>query len=129
MFKETKAFSGFAVRDLEAAEKFYGGTLGIETSEEYGVLVLHFPESTNIFVYPKEDHEPANYTILNFPVDDINSAVAELMALGIKFERYEGFNQDEVGISREMGPPIAWFTDPSGNILSVIQGRPLVGPI
>lgn len=128
MFKETKAFSGFAVKDLEVARKFYEETLGIETGEEYGVLVLHIP-GNNIFVYPKEDHQPANFTILNFPVDDINSAVAELMALGVKMERYEGIVQDEVGISREMGPPIAWFTDPDGNILSVIQGRPLVGPL
>jgi catechol 2,3-dioxygenase-like lactoylglutathione lyase family enzyme len=120
MLKDSKAFSGFAVKDLEQARAFYGDTLGIETSEENGLLTLHLAGDRPTLIYPKPDHQPGNYTILNFPVGDIDAAVDELSSRGIEFERYEGFDQDEKGIARSGGPPIAWFTDPSGNILSVL---------
>jgi predicted enzyme related to lactoylglutathione lyase len=124
MFADTKAFSGFAVDDVEKARKFYGDTLGIETSEEYGLLTLHIAGDRPTMVYPKPDHEPATYTILNFPVDDIDAAVDQLTARGVRFERYDGFEQDEKGIARgDEGPFIAWFKDPAGNILSVLQDR------
>jgi catechol 2,3-dioxygenase-like lactoylglutathione lyase family enzyme len=122
MFKDTKAFSGFAVDDLEKAREFYGKTLGLRVSPEDEMLILHLAGDRDTFVYPKPDFTPATYTILNFPVDDIDQAVDELSARGVTFERYDGFEQDEKGISRfEGGPPIAWFTDPAGNILSVLE--------
>jgi catechol 2,3-dioxygenase-like lactoylglutathione lyase family enzyme len=120
MLRDSKAFSGFAVKDLDQARAFYGDTLGIETSDENGLLTLHLAGDRPTLVYPKPDHQPGNYTILNFPVGDIDAAVDELSSRGIEFERYEGFDQDEKGIARSGGPPIAWFTDPSGNILSVL---------
>ena len=121
MFTDTKAFSGFAVDDLVRAREFYGDTLGIRTSEENGLLTLHLAGDRPTLVYPKPDHVPADYTILNFPVDDIAAAVDELTARGVAFERYEGFGQDDRGIMREQGPPIAWFKDPAGNVLAVLQ--------
>lgn len=122
MFKDTKAFSGFAVPDIAQARQFYGEVLGIETSEEHGMLTLHLAGGTReTLVYPKPDHEPATYTILNFPVDDIDSAVDELLERGVDFEIYDGVEQDERGIVRDVGPPIAWFRDPAGNILSILQ--------
>jgi predicted enzyme related to lactoylglutathione lyase len=122
MFNKTKAFSGFSVDDIAAAKKFYGETLGLDVSEEYGMLTLHIDQGGDIVIYPKEDHTPATFTILNFPVDDVDQAVATLSERGVTFERYEGFGQDEKGISRgDQGPPIAWFTDPAGNILSVLE--------
>jgi catechol 2,3-dioxygenase-like lactoylglutathione lyase family enzyme len=121
MFADTKAFSGFSVSDLEQAQEFYGGTLGLRTSQENGLLVLHLAGDRDTLVYPKDNHVPATYTILNFPVDDIDQAVAELTERGVRFERYEGMAQDEQGISRGGGPNIAWFTDPAGNILAVLQ--------
>jgi catechol 2,3-dioxygenase-like lactoylglutathione lyase family enzyme len=121
MFADTKAFSGFSVSDLEQAREFYGGTLGLRTSQEDGLLVLHLAGDRDTLVYPKDSHLPATYTILNFPVDDIDQAVAELTERGVRFERYEGMAQDEQGISRGGGPNIAWFTDPAGNILAVLQ--------
>lgn len=123
MFENTKAFSGFAVDDIGAAKKFYGETLGIRVSElGNGLLTLHIAGDRDIIVYPKSDHEPATYTILNFPVDDIDRTVDELSLRGISFLRYDGFSQDEKGIARgDEGPPIAWFTDPAGNILAVLQ--------
>jgi catechol 2,3-dioxygenase-like lactoylglutathione lyase family enzyme len=122
MFKETKAFSGFAAPDIDAVQTFYGETLGIETSVEHGLLTLHLAGGDRpTLVYPKPDHQPANYTILNFPVDDVEKAVDELVSRGVEFLRYEGFNQDPKGIFRDEGPDIAWFTDPAGNILSVIE--------
>ena len=121
MFANTKAFSGFAVDDMEKAHRFYGETLGIETSGENDLLTLHLAEDRDTLIYPKPDFTPATYTILNFPVDDIDKAVDELVARGVSVERYEGFEQDERGISRDAGPPIAWFKDPAGNILSVLQ--------
>jgi catechol 2,3-dioxygenase-like lactoylglutathione lyase family enzyme len=121
MFADTKAFSGFAVEDVERAREFYGGTLGIRTSEEHGLMTLHIAGERPTIVYPKTGHTPAEYTILNFPVDDIDEAVAQLAARGVHFERYDGFEQDEQGVFRGGGPLIAWFKDPSGNILSVLQ--------
>jgi catechol 2,3-dioxygenase-like lactoylglutathione lyase family enzyme len=121
MFTNTKAFSGFAVDDVEKAREFYGETLGLKVSDENGLLTLHIAGDRPTLVYPKPDHAPANYTILNFPVDDIDQAVDELVARGVQFERYEGFDQDEKGVFRAEGPPIAWFKDPAGNVLSVIQ--------
>jgi predicted enzyme related to lactoylglutathione lyase len=123
MFKNTKAFSGFAVRDLDRAKTFYGDTLGIDLTEEDGpLLILHLAGGRDTLVYPKADHVPATYTILNFPVDDIDAAVTSLAERGVETERYDGFDQDERGISRSpVGPRIAWFTDPSGNILAVLE--------
>jgi catechol 2,3-dioxygenase-like lactoylglutathione lyase family enzyme len=119
---DSKAFSGFAVPDIPAARTFYGDTLGLRTSEENGLLQLELGSGQTVLVYPKPDHQPAVFTILNFPVDDIGAAVDELAGRGVRFERYDGFNQDERGISRDPGgPPIAWFRDPAGNILSVLQ--------
>jgi catechol 2,3-dioxygenase-like lactoylglutathione lyase family enzyme len=121
MFADTKAFSGFAVDDLEQARAFYGDTLGIETSEEHGLMTLHLAGDRPTLVYPKPDHTPATYTILNFPVADVERAVDELTARGVTFERYEDAGQDEKGIMRGNGPDIAWFRDPAGNILSVLR--------
>jgi catechol 2,3-dioxygenase-like lactoylglutathione lyase family enzyme len=121
MFTDTKAFSGFAVDDVEKAREFYEGTLGLKVTEENGMLTLHIAGDRPILVYPRPDHTPAEYTILNFPVDDAERAVDELTARGIQLERYEGFEQDDKGILRGEGPPIAWFKDPAGNVLSVIQ--------
>ncbi len=123
MFANTKAFSGFAVDDLEKARQFYGETLGLKTSEEHGLLTLHLAGDRPTLVYPKPDHTPADYTILNFPVDDIDEAVDALTARGVQFERYDGVEQDDKGVMRAMGPYIAWFKDPAGNVLSVLQER------
>jgi catechol 2,3-dioxygenase-like lactoylglutathione lyase family enzyme len=123
MFTNTKAFSGFAVEDVQKAREFYGETLGLETSEEHGLLTLHLAGDRDTLVYPKPDHTPATYTILNFPVDEIEKAVDELASRGVRFERYDGFEQDERGIFRGGGPLIAWFKDPAGNVLSVLQQR------
>jgi catechol 2,3-dioxygenase-like lactoylglutathione lyase family enzyme len=119
MFEHTKAFSGFSVDDIPKAKEFYGDTLGIPVSEEYGMLRLHIAGDRDTLIYPKPDHTPATYTILNFPVDDIDSAVDQLATLGIRFESFEG--ADAKGIMRGRGPAIAWFKDPAGNILSVLQ--------
>ena len=122
MFEDTKAFSGFSVSDIDEARRFYGETLGVKVSEEHGVLTLHIAGDRDILVYPKPDHTPASFTILNFPVDDIDEVVDELSKRGVRFKRYDGFEQDEKGIYRGEGsPPIAWFTDPAGNVLSVLQ--------
>jgi catechol 2,3-dioxygenase-like lactoylglutathione lyase family enzyme len=121
MFTNAKAFSGFAVDDVAAAREFYGDKLGLEVSEENGLLTLQIAGDRPTLVYPKEGHTPAEYTILNFPVDDIDAAVDQLTARGVELERYEGFGQDERGIMRDQGPPIAWFKDPAGNVLAVIQ--------
>ena len=122
MFADTKAFSGFAVPDIEAARAFYGDTLGINVSQENGLLTLHLAGGRDTLIYPKPDHEPANYTILNFAVEDVEQAVDELVSRGVEMERYEGFDQDEKGIMRGQGPDIAWFKDPAGNILAVLHG-------
>ena len=120
MLKDSKAFSGFAVTDVAAAARFYGETLGLDTEEANGLLFLHLTGGRDVLVYEKPDHRPANYTILNFAVEDVEAAVDGLVARGVEFERYEGFDQDEKGIARGQGPDIAWFEDPSGNILSVL---------
>ena len=119
MFEKTKAFSGFSVDDIPKAKQFYGKTLGLRVSEENGMLQLHIAGERDILVYPKEEHTPATFTILNFPVDDIDAAVDELTGKGIAFEQYEA--TDVKGIMRDYGPQIAWFKDPAGNVLSVIQ--------
>ena len=122
MLKTAKAFSGFSVDDIPAAKKFYGEVLGLDVSEENGMLALHIAGGRDILIYPKENHAPATYTVLNFPVEDIDRAVGELTQRGVRFERYEGFDQDAKGIARGGdGPAIAWFTDPAGNILSVLE--------
>jgi len=124
MFGDTKAFSGFSVNDLAAAKRFYGQTLGIEVEEGPDGLRLKIAGGNPIYVYPKDNHVPATYTMLNFPVDDIDKAVDDLTAKGIKFEHYDNMT-DEKGIARgrsqKLGPDIAWFMDPAGNILSVLQ--------
>ncbi len=121
MFEHTKAFSGFSVDDIPKARQFYSETLGLRVSEEHGMLTLHLAGDRDTLTYPKDDHTPATFTILNFPVDDIDKAVDELAARGVRFERYDGAEQDEKGIHRGGGPLIAWFKDPAGNILSVLQ--------
>jgi len=123
MFENTKAFSGFSVDDLEAAKKFYGEVLGLKTSGRYGLLTLHLAGGRDTLVYPKPDHAPATYTILNFAVDDIDAAVDELISRGVELEKYDGLGQDDKGINRAGGPYIAWFKDPAGNILAVLQER------
>jgi predicted enzyme related to lactoylglutathione lyase len=123
LFANTKAFSGFAVDDIQKAHEFYSETLGLNTTlvdEENGLMALHHPGDRDTFVYHKPDFTPATYTILNFQVEDVDKAVDELTARGVQFQHYEGFGQDEKGIARGMGPDIAWFTDPAGNILAVL---------
>ncbi|MFD5157763.1 VOC family protein [Streptomyces hawaiiensis] len=121
MFGKTKAFSGFSVNDIDAARAFYADTLGLRVSEENGMLFLHIAGDRDILVYPKQDHAPATFTILNFPVDDIEAAVDELTRRGVRFESYDHLQTDDKGIFRGGGPLIAWFTDPAGNVLSVLQ--------
>ncbi len=125
MLKDSKAFSGFSVNDLQKAKEFYSQRLGLEVSEANGLLTLHIAGGTRILMYPKDNHVPATYTILNFPVDDIELAVDELTKRGVTFETYnEGeLVTDEKGIMRAGGPKIAWFKDPAGNILSVLEER------
>jgi catechol 2,3-dioxygenase-like lactoylglutathione lyase family enzyme len=122
MFEHTKAFSGFSVDDIEAARRFYGEPLGIRVDDagEGGLLTLHIAGDRPTLIYPKPDHQPATFTILNFPVDDIEAAVEELGRRGVSLEHYEGMT-DEKGIMRRGGPLIAWFRDPAGNILSVLE--------
>jgi len=124
MLGDARAFSSFAVDDLERARSFYAETLGVEvTKEEMGILTLQLEGGARpTMVYPKPDFAPATYTVLNFAVDDVEQAVDELAARGVRFERYDGFEQDEKGIARGPdGPPIAWFTDPAGNVLAVME--------
>ena len=123
MFANTKAFSGFAVDDVPKARKFYEDTLGLKVSDEQDLVILHLGGNRPTLVYPKPDFTPATYTILNFPVPDVEAAVDELTSRGVEFERYQEFDddQDEKGIWRGDGPTIAWFKDPAGNIMSVIE--------
>ena len=124
MFADTKAYSGFAVDDFKKAQEFYGETLGVKTTvldEDNGLMQLDLAGDRGTLVYAKPDLQPANYTILNFSVDDVDAAVDELTSRGVTFERYDGFDQDEKGVARGEGPDIAWFKDPAGNILSVLQ--------
>jgi catechol 2,3-dioxygenase-like lactoylglutathione lyase family enzyme len=123
MFANTKAYSGIAVDDMQKARQFYGETLGLRTSEEYGLLWLHLAGARDTLVYEQPNVTPASYTILNFQVDDIDSAVDQLTACGVRFERYDGVNQDRKGVFRDEGPYIAWFKDPAGNVLSVLQEK------
>lgn len=120
MFDTTKAFSGYSVDDIEAARRFYGETLGVEATVENGLLALHLGPDHDLMIYPKDTHEPATFTVLNFPVEDIDRAVDELTESGVTFLRYDGFSQDDKGISRGT-PPIAWFADPAGNVISVLE--------
>ncbi len=126
MLTDSPAFSGFSVNDLAGAKEFYGQKLGLDIEETPQGLTLHLGGDTDVFVYPKSNHEPAAFTVLNFPVNDIDAAVDGLAEQGIEFERYEGFEQDDKGVARgkaaAMGPDIAWFKDPAGNILSVLSG-------
>lgn len=120
MLGESKAFTTFAVPDVDQAKEFYGKTLGLSFREEMGGLVLDLAGGSTIFVYPKEDHEPAVFTILNFPVADIEGTVDRLSAAGVRFEHYPELGTNEKGIATmEQGPTIAWFRDPAGNILAV----------
>ena len=124
MLGDSEAFSGFAVKDIDAAAAFYGDTLGLSVTKDDpapGLLQLHIAGGRDVLAYLKPDHVPATYTILNFPVGDVDAAVDGLAAKGVTFERYDGMDQDEKGVMRGFGPPIAWFTDPSGNILSVLE--------
>jgi len=123
MLRESKAFSGFSTDDIEAARAFYSGVLDLEVTEQMGILTLHLGGGHRAIVYPKPDHRPADFTVLNFPVADIEQAVDELTRAGVRFETYEGtpMATDAKGIFRGGGPLIAWFTDPAGNVLSVIQ--------
>jgi catechol 2,3-dioxygenase-like lactoylglutathione lyase family enzyme len=124
MFGKAKAFSGFSVDDVQRAERFYSETLGLEVSEENGLLRLHLAGGAEVIAYPKGDqHTPATFTILNFQVEDIDAAVDELARRGVVFQRYPGLETDGKGVFRGGGPFIAWFTDPAGNILSVLQER------
>lgn len=123
MFKASKAFSSFSIDDLQKAKEFYGHTLGLKVSESPEGLELH-PGNLDVFLYPKPNHKPASFTVLNFMVDDIEAAVDELKKTGVRFEKYEGeIKTDEKGIHRNGGPSIAWFKDPAGNILSVLENE------
>ena len=127
MLRESRAFSGFSVDDISKAKDFYANTLGVDVSDaEMGALRLGLGGGTSVYIYPKENHEPATYTVLNFSVADVGAAVDQLTAAGVRFERYEGFEQDERGIVHGdgNGPDIAWFKDPAGNILSVLNEGP-----
>ncbi len=123
MFTDTRAFSSFSVDDVARAREFYAGTLGLHVTDEgMGTIALHLSGGGDVFLYPKDDHVPATFTVLNFRVDDVDAAVDRLSAAGVRFERYEGDLQtDDKGISRGPGPTIAWFRDPAGNILSVVR--------
>jgi len=124
MLKDSKAFSGFSVNDIQKAKKFYGETLGLEVSETHGLLNLHLVGGTRVLIYPKPKHAPASFTLVNFPVGNIEEAVGQLTKRGVQFERYEGeLKTDEKGIFRGGGPLIAWFKDPAGNILSVLEEK------
>lgn len=121
MFRDSHAFSGFSANDIAKARAFYADTLGVPVTEENGMLTLDLAGGGRVLIYPKDDHQPATFTVLNFPVADIDAAVDRLTETGVAFERYEGANQDERGISRGYGPPIAWFKDPAGNIIAVLE--------
>ena len=122
MLKDSHAFSGFSTNDIPAARTFYADTLGLDVTEDNGMLNLQFAGGGHGIIYPKPNHEPATFTVLNFAVDDLDATVDRLAAAGVVFERYDGINQDERGIVRDdQSPPIAWFKDPAGNILSVLH--------
>jgi catechol 2,3-dioxygenase-like lactoylglutathione lyase family enzyme len=124
MLQDSPAFSGFSVNDPAAARAFYADVLGLRVEDgEQGFFTLKLAGGRDTLVYPSPTHRPASYTTLNFPVDDIEAAVDELSARGVTFERYEGMEQDDEGVMRAIGPYIAWFKDPAGNILAVLQER------
>ena len=127
MLGDSKAFSGFSANDIEKAKEFYGRTLGLKVSESNGLLTLHLAGGNNVLIYPKPDHIPATFTVLNFPVDDVDLAVNELNKRGVRFEIYDRpeIKTNEKGIMRGNGPTIAWFKDPAGNILSVLEAGPV----
>jgi predicted enzyme related to lactoylglutathione lyase len=120
MIDTGKAFSGFSVDDVSTAREFYEKTLGMTVSEQNGMLQLTVAGGAQVLVYPKPNHEPASFTVLNFPVPDVDAAVDQLSSRGVSFLRYDGFDQDDKGVFRGGGPLIAWFTDPAGNVLSVV---------
>jgi catechol 2,3-dioxygenase-like lactoylglutathione lyase family enzyme len=123
MLKDTKAFSGFSTDDIQKAKEFYGKTLGLNVSEDRGLLTLHLGGDGKVIIYPKTHHIPASFTVLNFPVDNVEKTVDDLARAGVKFERYDAadIKTDEKGIHRGQGPDIAWFKDPAGNILSILK--------
>jgi catechol 2,3-dioxygenase-like lactoylglutathione lyase family enzyme len=123
MLKESKAFSGFSVNDIQKAKDFYGRTLGLQVSESHGLLTLQLAGGNKVLIYPKVNHAPATFTVLNFPVENVDESVDELAKRGVRFEIYDesDIKTDEKGIMREHGPTIAWFKDPAGNVLSVIE--------
>ncbi|RPH66005.1 MAG: glyoxalase [Myxococcaceae bacterium] len=125
MLKTSKAFSGFSVNDIPKARQFYAETLGLEVKEDEGMLLLHLGSGARVILYPKENHTPASFTILNFPVDNVERTVRALKERGVRFEIYRDgpYKTDEQGIFRGEGPTIAWFTDPAGNILSVLEAE------
>jgi len=125
MLNSSKAFSGFSVNDIPKAKQFYGETLGLEVKEDHGMLILHLGSGARVLVYPKPNHTPASFTILNFPVDDVERAVRGLHERGVRFQIYRDgpYKTDENGVFRGGGPTIAWFTDPAGNILSVLEAE------
>jgi len=125
VLSDSKAFSGFAVNDLQKAKEFYGRVLGLSVSESHGLLRLHLAGGSTVLVYPKPNHSPATFTILNFPVANVDAAVDELTKRGVRFEIYDegSLRTDERGVFRGGGPVIAWFKDPAGNILSVLEER------
>ena len=122
MFRSSHAFSGFSTNDIPKAKQFYGETLGLDVTEENGMLNLRLAGGGRVLIYPKDNHEAATFTVLNFLVENIDEAVDGLAKAGVEFERYKGMGQDERGIARAYPPPIAWFKDPAGNILAVLEG-------
>jgi catechol 2,3-dioxygenase-like lactoylglutathione lyase family enzyme len=126
MLEDSKAFSGFSVNDLEEARRFYETTLGlkVQSTPQMPILDVTLGGGNHVIVYSKPDHTPATFTVLNFPVPDVDAAVDELTRRGVTFQRYDGFPQDEKGVMRGNGPTIAWFTDPAGNVLSVVDQGP-----
>jgi catechol 2,3-dioxygenase-like lactoylglutathione lyase family enzyme len=125
MLKTSKGFSGFSVNDIPKAKKFYGETLGLEVKEDEGMLLLQLGSGARVIIYPKDNHTPASFTILNFPVESVERTVRALKERGVRFEIYRDgpYKTDEQGIFRGEGPTIAWFTDPAGNILSVLEAQ------
>ena len=123
MLSDSKAFSGFSTDDIPAAKRFYGDVLGLRVDEQHGMLQLRLAGDKDVLVYPKPDHQAATFTVLNFPVEDIEATVDQLTSRGVTFERYEGtpVETDPKGIFRDGGPLIAWFTDPAGNVMSVVE--------
>ncbi len=121
MLTDSRAYSGFSTNDIEACRSFYADTLGLKVAEENGMLDLQLAGGAHVLIYPKDDHQPATYTCLNVPVSDINATVDGLVERGVTFLRYDGMPHDERGIVREWGPPIAWFNDPTGNTISIIE--------